>query len=382
MSLNVFSSKKRGKQAGDNQLPRSIRRFYKMQDEIIVAFEDMQLEVDDAMENTEIVAHNRHLAAILSRVSFVVNLILLVIKSIAGAMTGSLAIISAVVDSAVDLVSGALMWWSNRAMKTRDIYQYPQGRTKLEPIAIVVLSVIMASASIQMIREAVEQLVSFAMFDVKGPPPFNESGVLCATLDQMKVIVNEGTGKGPEFTVTAICICVITVVAKLILFLLCRRIDNASVQALAQDHRNDVLSNTVALSCGLLGAMVWKYADPLGAVFISIYIIVSWFMTGWEQIKMLTGHTARPDFLKKITWIALNHHPKVQLIDTVRAFHFGNNFLVEVDIVLPENMSLKESHDIGESLQLKIERLPEVERSFVHLDYECDHHPWSEHKQV
>lgn len=51
---------------------------------------------------------------------------------------------------------------------------------------------------------------------------------------------------------------------------------------------------------------------------------------------MLTGHTARPDFLKKITWIALNHHPDVLLIDTVRAFHFGSNFLVEVDIVLPE----------------------------------------------
>lgn len=97
---------------------------------------------------------------------------------------------------------------------------------------------------------------------------------------------------------------------------------------------------------------------------------------------MLTGHTARPDFLKKITWLAVNHHPKVLLIDTVRAFHFGNNFLVEVDIVLPELMNMKQSHDIGESLQLKIERLPEVERAFVHLDYECEHHPFSEHKQV
>ncbi len=97
---------------------------------------------------------------------------------------------------------------------------------------------------------------------------------------------------------------------------------------------------------------------------------------------MLTGHTASPGFLKMITWIALNHHPKVQQIDTVRAFHFGNNFLVEVDIVLPEDMKLRQSHDIGESLQLKLERLPEVERAFVHLDYESDHHPNSEHKVV
>jgi divalent metal cation (Fe/Co/Zn/Cd) transporter len=67
---------------------------------------------------------------------------------------------------------------------------------------------------------------------------------------------------------------------------------------------------------------------------------------------MLTGHTARPDFMKKITWLALNHHPSIHLIDTVRAFHFGQNFLVEVDIVLPEDMDLKTSHDIGESLQV------------------------------
>ncbi len=97
---------------------------------------------------------------------------------------------------------------------------------------------------------------------------------------------------------------------------------------------------------------------------------------------MLTGHTARPDFLKKITWIALNHHPEVLLIDTVRAFHFGNNFLVEVDIVLAEDMPLRRAHDIGETLQLKIERLTEVERAFVHLDYECEHSPFSEHKHV
>ncbi len=49
-------------------------------------------------------------------------------------------------------------------------------------------------------------------------------------------------------------------------------------------------------------------------------------------------------------------------IDTVRAFYFGTSYLVEVDIVLPETMVLKEVHDIGESLQKKIEDLPDVER--------------------
>jgi len=44
-------------------------------------------------------------------------------------------------------------------------------------------------------------------------------------------------------------------------------------------------------------------------------------------------------------------------------------------------MPLREAHDIGESLQIKAERLEEVERCFVHLDFETMHHPNSEHKQ-
>ena len=86
--------------------------------------------------------------------------------------------------------------------------------------------------------------------------------------------------------------------------------------------------------------------------------------------------------MKKLTWICVNHHVKVLFVDTVRAFHFGNNFLVEVDIVLPEEMTLHESHDIGEELQTKLERLPEVERAFVHLDYEYEHKASDEHKVV
>ena len=97
---------------------------------------------------------------------------------------------------------------------------------------------------------------------------------------------------------------------------------------------------------------------------------------------MLTGHTAQPEFLKKLTWISVNHHEKIQKIDTVRAFHFGSNFLVEVDIVLDEELNLKEAHDIGESLQQKLERLSDVERAFVHLDYEYTHDPTKEHKVV
>jgi len=86
---------------------------------------------------------------------------------------------------------------------------------------------------------------------------------------------------------------------------------------------------------------------------------------------MITGYTASPDVINKLTWVILQHDSRISYIDDLKAFHFGSNYIVEVDLVLPEGIEFRESHDIGETLQLKLEKLDDVERAFVHVDYEC-----------
>ena len=41
--------------------------------------------------------------------------------------------------------------------------------------------------------------------------------------------------------------------AKTILYVLCKKVDYPTVQTLAVDHRNDVISNTLAIICGYIG---------------------------------------------------------------------------------------------------------------------------------
>ncbi|XP_071147717.1 uncharacterized protein [Mytilus edulis] len=362
LSLHQFSSKKQNKEER-SKFSKRIRSYYKAQDELIGAFEDIQLGVDEDMDDSEEARQLMKTAGLYAKITFFANLVLLAAKAVAAFLSGSISIISSLVDSVVDLSSGIIIWVTGRAIRQRLPYVYPQGRTKLEPIAIVILSVVMSLASVQLIRESIEKIINLTTGDSKPP-----------TVDIATIVI----------TASAIVI-------KFVLWLVCRRIKTPTVQALALDHRNDVLSNAVALVCGYVGSQELLdktgekgliYVDPIGAIVISIYIIINWWITGYGQIKMLTGHTAKPDFLKKLTWICVNHHPKVQYVDTVRAFHFGNNFLVEVDIVLPEDMTLKEAHDIGEPLQQKLERLKEVERAFVHLDYEFEHNPLTEHKMA
>ena len=48
--------------------------------------------------------------------------------------------------------------------------------------------------------------------------------------------------------------------------------------ALAEDHRNDIISNLGAIAFGAIASTTQKvwWFDPLGAILISLYIIWSW----------------------------------------------------------------------------------------------------------
>jgi divalent metal cation (Fe/Co/Zn/Cd) transporter len=73
--------------------------------------------------------------------------------------------------------------------------------------------------------------------------------------------------------------------------------------------------------------------------------------------------------------LAMTHSPAIRQIDTVRAYHSGPRLIVEVDIVMDPDESLRATHDVAEELQIKLESLPDVERAYVHVDYETDHRP-------
>lgn len=89
------------------------------------------------------------------------------------------------------------------------------------------------------------------------------------------------------------------------------------------------------------------------------------------QVRNLTGYTAPAQILQQLTWIAFHHSPLVRKIDTVRAYHFGTHFLVEVDVLLPNDLRLAEAVHVAIGLEQKIEALPDVERAFVHLNCEA-----------
>eukprot|EP00897_Mesotaenium_endlicherianum_P009157 jgi/Mesen1/826/ME000111S10966 len=323
--------------------------YYRRQNEMIDGFSEM-----DALEEHLLPTDAENaLAQKLARsewfaiqVSNIANVVLLAAKVFCSIQSQSLAIIASALDSLLDLLSGFILWFTARSMRIDNPYKYPIGKKRMQPLGIIVFASIMAMLGLQVLVEGIKQLVQGHSGDVLGDKwPWAVGIMLGATF------------------------------SKLALFLYCNSFQNEIVKAYAKDHFFDVITNIIGLAAALLAdALVW-WIDPAGAILLALYTMTNWGSTVLENVNSLTGETAPPDFLQKLTYLCWNHHEAVIQIDTVRAYTFGSHYFCEVDIVLPAGMPLQNAHDIGEALQNKLERLPEIERAFVHLDYEVSHRP-------
>ncbi|CAF0868500.1 unnamed protein product [Adineta steineri] len=361
----------------DKKLPKKVREYYEDQLDLITSIEDVLVPKDEEAASNQSAAQKKHLRTIkiLTQVTLWTNLFLLIFKIVGAVISRSLSVISSVVDSTVDLLTSLILIWTHRKIKNRDYYKYPGGRTRLEPIAIVILSVIMCSASVEVIFESGQTLNE----DIEYFTHKNGSNTSSYSLPRI------------DMTIIPILSMAVTIVSKAILFVLCYRVKNPTMYALAEDHRNDVASNIVALACGLIAYNAKQgkikqelvVVDPAGAIVISVYIIIAWILQANTQIRNLSGLAAEPQVLQRLTHIIYNYRPDVVTkIDSVQANHFGTNYFTEVDVGLPGSMPLSKAHDIGAELQTQLETIDDIERAFVHLDFEFSHMPAVEHKNL
>ncbi|KAM0826184.1 hypothetical protein ACQ4PT_069051 [Festuca glaucescens] len=327
-----------------------VAEYYQQQLEMLEGFNEMDTLTDRgclpgiSKEEREKIARSETLAI---RLSNIANMVLFAAKVYASIRSGSLAIIASTLDSLLDLLSGFILWFTAFSMQTPNPYRYPIGKRRMQPLGILVFASVMATLGLQIILESARSLIS-------------DGGEFRLTKEQEMWVVD---------------IMLAVTLVKLLLAIYCRSFTNEIVKAYAQDHFFDVITNIIGLVAALLANYFEGWIDPVGAIILAIYTIRTWSMTVLENVHSLVGQSASPEFLQKLTYLCWNHHQAVRHIDTVRAYTFGSHYFVEVDIVLPCYTPLQEAHDIGEALQEKLESLPEIERAFVHLDYEFTHQP-------
>ena len=148
-------------------------------------------------------------------VNLAANTILLIMKIVATMMTSSVSVLASLVDAALDFLSTAIIFTTTYLISQKDEYNYPIGRRRLEPIGILVFSVVMITSFFQVALEGVKRL--------------------------------SGSHEIVQLAPSATAIMAGTVVIKFGCWFWCRLIKNSSVQALAQDAMTDVVFNSFSI---------------------------------------------------------------------------------------------------------------------------------------
>ncbi|KAJ4418563.1 hypothetical protein N0V85_001396 [Neurospora sp. IMI 360204] len=257
-------------------------------------------------------------------INFAANAILLAGKLAVVLTVPSVSVLASLVDAILDFLSTAIVWITTWLISRQDQYRYPIGRRRLEPIGVLVFSVIMITSFAQVALEAIQRLMS------------NDREVI-------------------QLGVPAIAIMLGTVVIKGMCWLWCRLIKNSSVQALAADASTDVIFNAGSIAFPLIGyyCQIW-WLDALGGLLLSLVVIFNWSQTSGEHIRHLTGFSATADQRNILLYLTMRFAKTIKQIQGLQAYHSGDKLNVEVDIVLDASTSLKDSHDLA---------------AFVHVDY-------------
>ncbi|KAH9909246.1 hypothetical protein F4778DRAFT_222014 [Xylariomycetidae sp. FL2044] len=291
------------------------------------------LEDDDDLDS------NDRIVTVAIYVNFAANAILLAGKVAVVVSVSSMSVLASLVDAVLDFLSTVIVWTTTWLISRQDQYQYPVGRRRLEPLGVLVFSVIMITCFAQVALESVQRLA--------GP--------------NHEVI---------ELGIPAVGIMIGTVVVKGLCWLWCRLIKNSSVQALADDAMTDVIFNIGSILFPIIGfyAKIW-WLDALGGLLLSLVVMFNWSQTSGQHIKNLSGFSATADQRNILLYLTMRFANTIKQIQGLQAYHAGDKLNVEVDIILDASTPLRDSHDVSESLSYVLESVPIVDRAFVHADY-------------
>ncbi|KAF8240815.1 CDF-like metal transporter [Tricholoma matsutake] len=345
---------------------KQVAKFYERQNDLIRSLlKPMQEHTEDARAEEDAA---RIPVKIAVQGSLIANICLCILQMYAAISGGSLSLLETGIDSLFDAGSNFLLFWLHRKATRLDINKWPVGGARVETIGNIVYGFLMGSVNLVVIVESVRSLATKPSNDLK------------------------------VFHLPSILAVAVALGVKILLFFYCYSLRNKSsqVQVLWEDHRNDLFINGFGILMATGGSKLVWYLDPMGAIIVSLTnshfrlytyveqiavgVLFSWSLTVYKEFGLLAGKSAPHDFLQLVIYKALTFSDDIIKIDTVRAYHSGPDYFVEVDVVMDATTPLWKAHDLSQQLQDKIEVLPNVERAFVHVDHETTHYP--EHRKI
>lgn len=280
-----------------------------------------------------------------SVVSLVGNIMLSLIKLIAGVVAHSNAMISDAIHSASDVFSTIIVMIGIRISSKEADKEHPYGHERLECVSSMLLAMTLVIVGLSVGKKGVEAIIAIATGNAAQV-------MLPGTLALVAAIVSI-VSKEAMYRYTAVN---------------AKRINSSALMADAWHHRSDAFSSIGAL-IGIAGArMGFPILDPVASLVICVFIAKAAWDIFMDAVNKMVDHACSDETVEQLRQTVLEV-PEVVKVDSLLTRMFGARIYVDVEISLDKNMTLQEAHDIAHRVHDKIEdEFEDVKHCMVHVN--------------
>lgn len=292
--------------------------------------------------NKEKKSEEYRIAMKVSAVSIATNVILSLLKLVAGVVAHSGAMISDAVHSASDVFSTFIvMIGVNISEKSADS-EHQYGHERLECVASIVLAIILAATGVVIGKGGVTKIFAGDYDNLVIP------GMLALVAAVVSIAVKESM-----FWYTKAA---------------AKKINSGALMADAWHHRSDALSSIGAF-IGIFGARLgFPVLDPVASVVICLFILKAAFDIFKDAVDKMVDKACDEETVSMMREVILSNSD-VLGIDDLKTRLFGSKAYVEVEIAVDGQMRLLEAHEIAEKVHDSIEEnFPDVKHCTVHVN--------------
>ncbi|HEX9250318.1 MAG TPA: cation diffusion facilitator family transporter [Gemmatimonadaceae bacterium] len=276
-----------------------------------------------------------------AQAGLLVNALLVLIKLVAGIVGHANALVADGVESSADIFSSMIVWMGLSIAARPADEDHPYGHGKAEPLAAVVVSLMLLGAAVGISILAIREIRTPHHL----PAPFTlfvAAGVIIIKELLYRRVARVG-----------------------------RDVGSTAVTADAWHHRADAISSLAAfigISIALLGGRGWEAADDWAALVAALIVAVNGVRTLRPAISGLMDEAPDPTVRERVLEAACAVDG-VRNVENLKVRRSGLGFYVDLHVQADPGISLEDAHEIAATVKYAIvEAIPSVAGVLVHME--------------
>jgi len=269
-----------------------------------------------------------------ARLSILSNSMLIILKLVAGIISGSVSIISEAIHSSMDLMAAIIAFFSVRVSDNPPDSRHPYGHGKVENISGVIEALLIFVAAVWIIIEAVKKLV-------EEPSELTAIGIGTAVMLISGIVNIIVSGK---------------------LYKVARETNSVALEADALHFSTDIWSSSVVI-LGLILVLVARWfpslaflekGDAVAALGVAAIVIFVSGELGMRSIQALLDAAPKDGERDRIIR-EISKMEDIADVHAVRIRSSGAGWFVDMHVTMNGRMSIKRSHALTETIEEKVQ---------------------------